>query len=121
MHSSDKSRVLGSSSGKFSTGSGSGMPSTRKSSFNFLQRFRTRKQDKIAADVQARIRAVRAAEELDRRVNAKKSQCPTSSFHSPLLSFPSLAATLPSSPCSLLPFSAAFVFSSASLSAECAG
>lgn len=62
----------------YSKGSGSaigiGKDGSRKSSLNFFQRFRTSKQDKIAADVQAKIRAVRAAEELDRRVNAKKSE-----------------------------------------------
>lgn len=70
QHSSDKVKAGSAAGGK---GSGSAIL-PRKSSLNFFERFRTSKQDKIAADVQAKIRAVRAAEDLDRRVNAKKSK-----------------------------------------------
>jgi hypothetical protein len=59
----------------FTSGKGSGTAIVpRKTSLNFFERFRTAKQDKKEADVQAKIRAVRAAEDLDRRVNAKKSE-----------------------------------------------
>lgn len=79
--SSDKER--GSTSGpgsvsgvtpkKSTPGIGSKTP-IRKTSLNIFERLRQGKQDKIAADVQRKIRAVRAAEDLDRRVNAKRSK-----------------------------------------------
>jgi len=55
-------------------GKGSKQSPSRKTSLNIFERLRQGKQDKIAADVQRKIRAVRAAEDLDRRVNAKRSK-----------------------------------------------
>ena len=46
-------------------------PENRKTSFNIFERFRISKQDKIAANVQQKIRAVRAAEALDRQTNRR--------------------------------------------------
>lgn len=46
-------------------------PEKRRSSFNIFERFRISKQDKIAANVQQKIRAVRAAEALDRQTNRR--------------------------------------------------
>lgn len=80
--SSDKER--GSSTYTSTAGSGTavtmtgkkdkkGIP-TRKSSLNIFERLRQGKQDKIAANVQKKIRAVREAEDLDRRINAKRSE-----------------------------------------------
>lgn len=43
----------------------------KKSGLNWFERFRIRKQDKIAESVQNKIRAVRAAEALDRQVNRR--------------------------------------------------
>lgn len=72
-----------SSSDKMRKSTGSNLPpvsygssdrKVRKSSFNLFERFKLSKQDKIAADVQRKIRAVRAAEDFDRRVNAKRSK-----------------------------------------------
>lgn len=46
-------------------------PENRRSSFNIFERFRISKQDKIQANVQQKIRAVRAAEALDRQTNRR--------------------------------------------------
>ena len=77
----DKERGSTSGPGSFA-GSGTSIPKkgkdskfpSRKTSLNIFERLRQGKQDKIAADVQRKIRAVRAAEDLDRRVNAKRSE-----------------------------------------------
>lgn len=45
----------------------------RRPSLNIFERLRLSKQDKIAADVQKKIRAVRAAEALDRKTNARRT------------------------------------------------
>lgn len=54
-------------------GGGSSSSSGRRSSLNIFERLRLSKQDKIAADVQKKIRAVRAAEELDRKTSKSRS------------------------------------------------
>ncbi|XP_074603821.1 metabotropic glutamate receptor 1-like [Brevipalpus obovatus] len=46
-------------------------PGKRKSGLNLFERFRVSKQDKIAANVQEKIRAVRAAEALDRQTHRR--------------------------------------------------
>jgi hypothetical protein len=82
--SSDKERGSTSGPGSYA-GSGTAIPKkgkdskspSRKTSLNIFERLRQGKQDKIAADVQRKIRAVRAAEDLDRRVNAKRSEYQT--------------------------------------------
>lgn len=48
-------------------------PPTRSKSLNLLERFRASKQDRIAASVAQHIRAVRAAEALDRRTQLRHS------------------------------------------------
>ncbi|KAH8020292.1 hypothetical protein HPB51_000091 [Rhipicephalus microplus] len=48
-------------------------PPTRTKSLNLLERFRASKQDRIAASVAQHIRAVRAAEALDRRTHLRHS------------------------------------------------
>ena len=54
----------------------------RKPTLNLFQRFRTSKQDKIAANVQQHIRAVRAAEALDRQTRVRRTNCKQIQFHS---------------------------------------
>lgn len=51
-------------------------PPTRSKSLNLLERFRASKQDRIAASVAQHIRAVRAAEALDRRTGLRHSAEP---------------------------------------------
>ncbi|CAN8017892.1 unnamed protein product, partial [Ixodes persulcatus] len=51
-------------------------PPTRSKSLNLLERFRASKQDRIAASVAQHIRAVRAAEALDRRTRLRHSAEP---------------------------------------------
>lgn len=51
-------------------------PPTRTKSLNLLERFRASKQDRIAATVAQHIRAVRAAEDLDRRTRFRHSAEP---------------------------------------------
>lgn len=53
---------------------GSASDTSRKKSLNIFERLRLSKQDKIAEQKIQKIRAVRAAEDLDRRVNAKRSE-----------------------------------------------
>lgn len=45
-----------------------------KSPFSFFSRLRNRKQNKIKANVEQKIRAVRAAEALDRQTNIRRSK-----------------------------------------------
>lgn len=56
---------------------GSTSSSGRRSSLNIFERLRLSKQDKIAADVQKKIRAVRAAEELDRKTSKDQRRTTT--------------------------------------------
>jgi hypothetical protein len=51
----------------------SGLPRSdvKKPSYNIFERLRIKKQNKIAANVQEKIRAVRAAEALDRQTNRR--------------------------------------------------
>ena len=54
---------------------------------NIFDRLRTNKQEKIAA-VQRKIIAVRAAEDLDRRTNAKRSKLTLTTFLGPIFNYP---------------------------------
>lgn len=49
-------------------------PLNSKSPFSFFTRLRYRKRDKIKANVEQKIRAVRAAEALDRQTNIRRSE-----------------------------------------------
>ena len=73
-------------------------PRSRRHSMNIFMKFRINKQDKIAANVAQHIRAVRAAEDLDRRTHLRKTDSAHFGIGSAILPVQRIASTGPDSP-----------------------